>query len=224
MATVAETRTRTSWDRYQPLAGVVAVVLWVVGIIVAQNAINDKNPDTILHAYRKEEGSILLGGFLWLLGTFVFFWFLGNLRARLAAAEGGVQRLTAVAYGGGVATAIFGFAMVGPDMSAAIADGADLSAPAAEAIHIMGDVFFIGAELSAAVLLSAVGCHALATRVFPRWFGFLSLLVALVLIVLPVGWAALIFGFPVWVLLVSFLLWQGSARGTPAGAPVTRAP
>src|SRR5215207_8871225 len=93
MTTLAETRTRgASWERYAPLAGVLAVVLWVIGIIVRETAVEMKTPAALLDSYRNEEGSILLGGFLWVLGTFFFFWFLGSLRARLAAAEGGVQR------------------------------------------------------------------------------------------------------------------------------------
>ena len=124
---MAETRTRgASWERYAPLTGVLAVVLWVIGIIVRETAVEMKNPATLLDSYRNEEGSILLGGFLWVLGTFFFFWFLGSLRARLFALESGVQRLTAIAFGGGVAAAVFGFVMPGPDMAAAIADGADL--------------------------------------------------------------------------------------------------
>ena len=225
MSTMTETRARgASWERYAPLTGVLAVVLWVIGIIVYQSAVDAKNPATLLDSYRNEEGSILLGGFFWLLGTFFFFWFLGSLRARLAALEGGVQRLTAIAFGGGVAAAIFGFALPGPDMAAAIADGADLSGPAAEAIRVVSDTFFIGAEMSAAVLLAATGIHALRTHLLPRWLAWVSLVVALALIILPIGWAAMLFAFPLWVLVLSYLLWSASANTTPAGAPVTRTP
>lgn len=225
MTTAAATRTRgAQWERYAPLAGVLAVVLWVVGTIVYQTSVDAKNPATLLDSYRNEEGSILLGGFLWLLGTFFFFWFLGSLRARLATAEGGVHRLTAIAFGGGVAAAIFAFALPGPDMAAAIADEEDLSGPAAEAIRVMGDVFFIGAEMSAAVLLAATGVLALRTLALPRWLAWVTLFVALVLILLPVGWAGLLFGFPLWVLVVSYLLWRGSVNTTAAGTPPTTAP
>src|SRR5918994_7213328 len=207
MITVAETRKRgASWERFAPLAGVLAVVLWVIGTIVRETAVEMKTPTTLLDSYRNEEGSILLGGFLWLLGTFFFFWFLGSLRSRLAAIEGGVQRLTAIAFGGGVAAAVFGFALPGPDMAAAIADGADLSGPAAVAIRVVGDVFFIGAEMSLGVLLAATGVHALRTLSLPRWLGWVSLVIALALIVLPIGWAALLFAVPLWVLYVSYLL------------------
>jgi hypothetical protein len=225
MTTMAATRTRgLAWERYAPLTGVLAVVLWVIGTIIYQTAVDAKNPATLLDSYRTEEGSILLGGFLWLLGTFFFFWFLGSLRARLAALEVGVQRLTAIAFGGGVAAAIFAFGLPGPDMAAAIADGEDLSGPAAEAIRVISDAFFVGGEMSAAVLLAATGVHALRTLSLPRWFAWVSLVVALALIVLPIGWAALLFAFPLWVLVVSYLLWNAPANTTEAGTPVTTRP
>ena len=87
MTAVTDTRGRgPAWERYAPLTGVLAVVFWVIGTIVRETAVEMKTPATLLDSYRTEEGSILLGGFVWLLGTLFFFWFLGSLRARLAAA------------------------------------------------------------------------------------------------------------------------------------------
>ena len=92
MTTMADTRLQGwSLERFAPLTGVLAVVLWVIGVIVLETAVEMKDPATLLDSYRTEESSIVLGGFLWVLGTFFFFWFLGSLRARLAAAEGGVK-------------------------------------------------------------------------------------------------------------------------------------
>lgn len=222
---MAETRARSvSWDHYVPFTGVLAVVLWVIGIIVLETAVEMKDPARLLDSYRNEESSILLGGFLWVLGTFFFFWFLGSLRAHLAATEGGVRQLTALAFGGGVAAAVFGFAMPGPDMAAAIADDADLSGAAAEAIRVVADTFFLGAEMSAAVLLAASGIHALRTGSLPRWLAWVSLVIALALIILPIGWAALLFAFPLWVLAVSYLLWSASRETTSGGARSSSAP
>jgi hypothetical protein len=210
MTTMAEARPRVvAWERYAPLAGVVAVVLWVVGIIVESGAIKDKNPDTILASYTGKEGRILLGGFLWLLGTLFFFWFLGSLRARLAEAEGGVLRLTTIAFAGGVSAAICALLVAGPDMSAAITDDKDLSAPTAEALHVMGDAFFIGGEIALAVLMIATALVVFRTRVLPVWIAWISVIVGIVLIILPIGWAAVIFAFPIWVLIVTYLLWSG---------------
>jgi hypothetical protein len=225
MPTVAETGARrVLWERYMPLSGVLAVALWMIGIVVFETAVEMKDPAALLDSYRNEEGRILLGGFLWVLGTFFFFWFLGILRARLAAAEDRGQLLTALAFGGGVAAAAFGFALPGPDMAAAIADDADLSGAAAEAIRVVADTFFIGAEMSAAVLLAATGAHALTTGSLPRWLAWVSLVSALGLIVLPIGWAVLLFVFPIWVLVVSYLLWRGTRATAAAGAASSSTP
>jgi hypothetical protein len=52
---MAETRVRgMAWERYAPLTGMLAVVLWVIGIIVHQSAVDAKNPATLLDAYRNE--------------------------------------------------------------------------------------------------------------------------------------------------------------------------
>ena len=44
-------------------------------------------------------------------------------------------------------------------------------------------------------------------RTLPRWYGWLSLALALLLLILPIGWAGFIFGFPLWLLLTSLLLY-----------------
>jgi hypothetical protein len=56
----------------------------------------------------------------------------------------------------------------------------------------------------------------LRTRaVLPRWLAWASLVVALTLLIAPVGWAALIFGFPIWVVIVSVLLWMPGTTARP---------
>ena len=45
MTTTAEKRTRgASWERFAPLAGGLAVVLWVIGIIVRETAVEMETP------------------------------------------------------------------------------------------------------------------------------------------------------------------------------------
>ena len=211
MANRADVRRGTQqWERLAPLTGSVAVVLWVVGAIVIQGPTDTDNPAETLSAYREDDGRILSGGFIFQLGTLFFIWFLGSLRSRLGWAEGGLLRRTAIAFGAGLATAIFLLLLPGPDMAGALSDDDELSAPMASALHTIGDAFFIAAELAAAVLLAATAVVALQTGVLPRWLAWVSLLVALVLLIAPIGWAALLFAFPLWVLAVSVLLWRGA--------------
>src|SRR5687768_6149611 len=99
MATMAETRTDTwAWDRYSPLSGVLAVIGWVVGIILLDTVDREEAGASLLAAYKADEGQIIAGGIVWLIGTAFFIWFLGSLRCRLLAAEGGDGRLTSIAF------------------------------------------------------------------------------------------------------------------------------
>ena len=63
--------------------------------------------------------------------------------------------------------------------------------------------------------LIVTGLAVLRTGALPRWLGWVSLLIALVLLVPWINWAAFIFALPLWVIVVSVLLWQAASR-TPA--------
>jgi hypothetical protein len=54
----------------------------------------------------------------------------------------------------------------------------------------------------------------------PKWWGTVGGIVAVVLAIGPIGWAALIFGLPVWTLVTSVLLARTprSRAATPAAA------
>ena len=214
--------TERRFDRFHPLAGIVAVVLWVVGFVVVEggSSTDAESPADVLAAYQDDTGAIVAGGFLAMLGAVFFLWFVGSLRNRLAEAEGGIGNLTPIAFAGGIATAICLLLVPGPNVAAAINEN-DLSAEAAQAMSVVDDAFFVGAELSAIVLLVATGLLALRTGLFPRWFAWVSFLIALVLVIAPIGWAALIFAFPLWVLAASLMLFM---RGERAGAAPVESP
>lgn len=203
----ARPSSRAARSQYSPLIGVVAVVLWVIGVIVGSSAVDaDKGPE-ILREIRDNSNQILIGGVAFLIGCLFFLFFLGSLRSRLLAAEGGDGRLTSIAWGGGLATTILATALPGADMAAALVKD-DISPPAAAAMHHLGTAFFVGAEYLCPALLAGTAAVALRTGLFPRWLAWISLLIALLLLIAPIGWAALIFAFPLWVIVVSVLLWQ----------------
>ena len=147
----------------------------------------------------------------------MFIWFAGVLRARLAAAETEGHTLSTIAYAGAVAAAIFGIGTQA-DIGAAI-NASDVSAPTAGMFHHLGDLFFVGAELSLIVPMAAVTVLAFRTRAVPRWWGVFTALIAVVLWIGPIGWAALIFGTPLWVLGTTCC---SSGRSDPAGRQRSR--
>src|SRR5687768_1951982 len=101
------------WERHAPLTGVLAVVLWIVGAVLLFNnePESDATPQEFV-SYLKDEGPIYGGSWAWGLATLFFIWFLGSLRTRLAAAETGSARLSAIAFGGGIAGGVLLLAML----------------------------------------------------------------------------------------------------------------
>lgn len=213
---------RQDWTRWLPLTGVVAVVLWVVGIFVLEDASpgDDASAAEILASFEDEETSIFVGSFLFVLGTAFFVFFLGSLREAFLRAEGQPGRLTAVAFAGGLGKAVFDMGFVAVFTAGAIAadEADDLSPEAAQALAYVDTAFFVGAEFMALVFMAAAGAVILTRRALPVWLGWLALLIALGLVIFPIGWAFLLFGVPLWVLLASVILFL-RASGTPATPP-----
>lgn len=208
------------WQRFAPLSGVLAVVLWIVGIfLITKNDPDDHATDQqILDWYRGNENTVLLGGWAFMLGCLAFIWFAAILRARLAEAEGGAQTTTTVAFVGGVAAAMFGMLVPAPDIAAAINKG-EISAATAATLHHSTDAFFVCAELAAVLLFLGAAVLAFRTRVLPKWWAAVMVLVAVVLVIGPIGWAGLIFGLPVWTLVTSVMLLRNrTARTEPVAA------
>ena len=84
--------------------------LALLGLIVI-NAFSDKIPHDptdaqLLTWVKGNTNSILLGGWMWMLGCVSFVWFANVLRTRLAAVEGGVSPYATVAFAGAVANCV----------------------------------------------------------------------------------------------------------------------
>jgi hypothetical protein len=208
-------------ERLTPLDGIAAVVLWVIGFIVLSGPADQPDTDAgalrALQYFKEEDGSILAGTFLFMLGALFFLWFLGVVRTRLYVAEGGARRVTGIAFAAGVATGISLLLMGGTQAAGAINN--DHLTPSAAQVYLgIGDAFFYAAELAAALFLLAVGLLTVATGAFPRWLGWVSFVVAVWLLIPPIGWAALIFAFPIWLIVVSVILFS-SREAEPVAAP-----
>ncbi len=201
---------------------VLAIALWVVGLVVSQGTtdnLSDKATDPQVLAWvQGNKNPLILGSWLFMLGCVAFLWFAGMLRGRLAAAEGGPQTLASVVFGASVATAVLGIATQA-DAASAINAG-DISPATAGALHHVGDLFFMGAELSLIAVLVATGVLAFRIGIVPRWWAVFGFVVAVVLVIGPIGWAALIFGTPVWTLGTSLLVGRtGGRRRVAVPAP-----
>jgi hypothetical protein len=206
------------WERFAPLTGALAIPFWIAGIaIISTNAKGSKGPK-ILASYQHHSNGILLGGFLWSLGVLLFIWFLSTLRTHYAAAEGGTGRLANLAWSGGLVASAVAILIPAGDTVGALNKN-DIDASGAAVLNHISDGFFVGAEYLLAVLFLASAVLALRYAALPKWLGWLSLVIGVVLLIGPIGWAAFIFATPIWTLIVSVMVWRRAEQPVEAGAP-----
>lgn len=219
-ATAVPKLRRSQSEMHAPLAGVAAVILFLVGVFI-HDVVGD-TPDggapatEFARYYQEEDGSIWFASIFVFIGLALFMWFVGELRATLARLEGGVGRLAATAHAGGIAVAVLIFAGFGTQVSAAILVS-DRDAPMNPEVAVgfwwVGDGMIVAAFYAAAVLVAAcamvmlrIGCGVLA----PRWFGWVSVALAVLLLLPWINWFGFV-AFAIWVAIMSVLLWR-SAR------------
>lgn len=212
------------WDRLGALAAIPAVVLWVIAVILYEEGAgrpDDAAAAEYLSFYQDNTNAILGAATVFMFGLLFFIWFLGVLRRRLDHAESRAGHLTPVAFASGMATAIFGFLLWVPDFSAGFNES-ELDPASAKTLAYAGEGNFIAAELTGALFVLTVSLLVLRTGLLPRWIAWIGFLLALVMFVPFIGWAGLIFVFPLWLIAVALLLWMRPARVT--GEPITTRP
>jgi hypothetical protein len=93
-----------SHARQGAAVGIVFAILIIVGfaIVIPKPPDMDSSAATFAAYYVDHQSAIRAGLTIVGIGIFFFIWFLGSLRAALAAAEGGGGRLASVAYGAGL--------------------------------------------------------------------------------------------------------------------------
>lgn len=209
-----------SENRRWALIGPLTVALWVVGIIL----INHNGPadhatgSEILAWYKSHTDSVVMGGWLFMLGCLGFVTFVAGLRVRLAEAVGQASQLPGLALVGAAMAAVCGMLTAAVDLAGGI-DKNDIDPATAATFHHSVDVFFVGAELAAVLPLAVVAIVAWRTRVLPRWWAAFAGLVAVVLVAGPIGWLGLIFGLPIWTLGTSLFVLLGSHARMRTAAP-----
>jgi MFS family permease len=201
------------------VAGPLAVGLWIAGLIV-ENAVPSKIPHhptdaQLLTWVQGNKNAITLGAFLFMVGCAVFLWFASILRTRLASAEGENHTFSTLVFGAAAVMCALGVGM-NPDIVTAL-NASSVSAATAGTVHNLGDLFFIGAEVALFPLLVGAAVVAYRTAVLPKWWASVGALVGVVALIGPIGWAALIFGFPVWLLGTTAFLSRTPRRVVRSG-------
>lgn len=216
----------TRFERISALTGILAVVLWIVGFVLAQGLAHQPASNAtdaeVLTWIKANSNLVTAGSWIYMIGCGCFFWFAGTLRNRLAAAEGGTAPAATIGFVAAVATALVGMGLAAADMSAAI-DSNDISAGAAGALHQVGTVFFLITEISMAAMLVGFSVAALRSRALPKWWAVVGIVLAVLLVIGPIGWLGVMFGMPLWTLLSTAVLLLRARREPASAAAVATA-
>jgi preprotein translocase subunit YajC len=227
------------WERYGAVAGIVFVILVVVGALIPGAPPRpDDSLREIADYYEDHTGAIKAGAFLTGLAAVAFLWFLGSLWSTIRRNED-TRQLATIAVGGGIVGLIT--AVTGIALNATVALALDSSGATASVnpkfIYLLSSTIGGMGNFGLAVLVLAVGVAAMRTGVFPAAFGLVS-------VVLAVGWlvaglivatdATAIFTISfivfllwlIWILVISFLLLrpqeqagQAAPMAPPASSP-----
>jgi hypothetical protein len=192
-----------------PLTGVAFIALVIVGFIV-QGEPPDAGDDVqdIVNFYTDEKDSIEAGVFILALGTVFFVFFANYLRTVFRETSLSATILVGAAIFA-VAGGIDGAILVG---TAEAVD--DLEPASVQTLQALWDNDFVPFAIGITVFLVSVGISILRTTVFPRWLGWIVLVLALVSVT-PVGFVA----FPGTGLLILVLSIWLSLRARSASAP-----
>jgi hypothetical protein len=93
--------------RITPLAGLLSVVLFVIGVFVLESGDTPDDQATgaeIATYFSENLERLAIGALIWGVGVIALIWFLDGLRTHILPASGQLARLT---YGFGYAAALF---------------------------------------------------------------------------------------------------------------------
>ena len=197
----------TTDNRRWALFGPLSIAFWIAGVaLINKNAPGSHATGSqILVWYKSHSDSVVMGGWVFMLGCLGFVTFVAGLRVRLAEAAGRASQLPALALVGAGMAGIMGMLTAAVDLTGGI-DKNDIDPATAATFHHSVDLFFTGAELAAVLPVVAFAIVAWRTRLVPRWWAAFAGLVAIVLVAGPIGWIGLIFGMPLWTLGTSLFV------------------
>ena len=213
-------------ERLSAMTGIAAVALWVVGVLVIggghvgfPGGLPEEVAEDVLAFYTAETDRVTIGSWAFMLGALCFVWFVARLSAALGNSrpDPATESGTRLATGTGVVTGVL-LLLSGAAAPVTALGAPSLDVAAAQALDGVGGVFFIGAQMTGVVMLSALALLARRTGALPHAWSVATLALAAWLAVLPIGWAGLIVGVPLWTLGTVALLIR---PGAPQRAAVT---
>jgi hypothetical protein len=212
------------WERWAPSLGILTVVCWIVSFAIAgSNPSTDDSDSKITSYYASHSHQVrqIVGFFVFMAGVLLFLGFLAALRRRLATAEGPSGWLAGLAFGAGIASATLWSVAIAlftaPAFMTNDTSPANLDPKTFRMIGDLGYEVWIAAVVVGAVVVWATSALALRTGVLPRWFGWVGVLVGVILLLALFFVPAFVYWG--WIVLAGALLTWLPARAATSSAP-----
>ena len=200
---------KARWDKLAAAGGIVGVALIVVaGILYGSPPGVDDDATSVAEFFSDNRSQLLGATFIQGLALLAIVWFVAALVT--AMRESGEDRLATAAFGSFLFA--FGAGASAAIMRSALAYGvADEGPDFVLPLYHVSVVFDLFASLFGAGLFFAVAGATLRTGFLPRWWGWLSAIAGLWLLVSATAWAREGFWSPTggvsWLGYIAFLLW-----------------
>jgi hypothetical protein len=202
-------------DVWTPIAGVLAAVTFVVGLIFASDSPGSNDTDAQVVAWYEDHShrvGILVGAFVLAFCGLFFLWFASGLRERLRVADGGGERVGSVAFAGGIL--FVAMLWVGAAALAAIPASQSFGNNPALKVADIGRVvpslgfgaILVFAAFGAIALIGATSIVSIRTGILPAWFAWLGF-VAMVALLFGVVFIPMI-ALPIWLIAASVILFR----------------
>jgi hypothetical protein len=201
-------------DRWTPVAGVLATITFVAGVILSSASPDSSDSDAKVLAWYADHGHRIVnitGAYLLAFSGLFFLWFAAGLRQRLRTAEGPEGRLSSVALGG--ALLFVGLLWVGAAALVAVSGGESLGSQPltnADIARFLPQVGFpallVFAMFGAIAFIDATSIVIVRTGILPRWFAWLGFVCTVVLLFGAVFFP--IIALPIWLLAGSIVLFR----------------
>ncbi len=210
------------WSRLAPLTGIVFAVLTVIAVITGGETPNaDARPAKVIayystHASKVETSSILIA-----LAFLALVLFGGALRSYLRRTPG-AEGLSALVLAGTVLMAVGVFSTASIEYSLAHELG-HFGPEVAQTLSVLSNELFLPILAGAFVFGVCAGIAILRGAALPKWLGWVIIVLGIVTLFPPIGFFAL-FGFVIWVVIVSILMYlrMGAPADTSAPAAVSQ--
>jgi hypothetical protein len=206
--------TRSRWERFAPLTGVLFFAFIAAVFVLDNNTPNDDDSTASVVSYWSAHTSkATIAGLCGFFAVLFLIWFGGSLRRALLRAEGGDGRLSMLAFGGILVLGTGGAIASSLDFTLGQV-ATEVPAGVVQTLSVLDQDLFFPLALGFALTLFATGLCTIRYGAMPKWLGWASIVIG-ILNITPLGFFGIVLSL-LWVLVVSIILFRAEGSAQPA--------